>query len=746
LPPAPTPHRDNLPVALTSFVGRADELIRIREAMDSSRLLTLAGAGGAGKTRLALQFSADVVERFADGVWLAELGSLRDSELVVPTVAGALGLLAHDVAEGDEQDDALAERIRDRQILLILDNCEHLVETTARLVHALLVRCPRVTILATSRETLGVPGEVVFRVPPLSLPSPDSNEFDDLTRSDAVALFCERAQLVDRGFGITPSNAGAIAKICRHLDGMPLALELAAARVPILGAHQIAERLDHRLQLLGVGSRTANPRHQTLRAAIDWSYDLLPVGEQIALRHLSVFPGDFDLEAAEAMVGPVAGASNLTGNGFGVMDLLSRLLDKSLILVTGDDGGVRYRLLETIREYAAERLRLGGETHDAHLRHRDFFVAVAEDWQHRVVELWAQEAWISKADIEVHNFRAALEWSLEQGDDEAILRIVGPLGHYWMLSGDIEACAWLERAVATKGSGLVTPQVLARMSLSFMLRDVGSDQGGRSESLLQEAVVLAGDDHHVAGHARFHLADWLVGTGRAGDADSAVRQALAGYEKVQSLSGQGFAYWYLSWPALSRGHVGEARVLLDRSLGLAQQAGDDYLALHALSTRGLVLALSGELDQAEREADQAISVARCSPARQVLVGALTRAAETALLSERSPRAREVLIELLHVLRALGTRRWLAGALEMTAIAVAEDQPRMAGTLFGSAQAIHRLLGEPPVPDGVLAPAVGDCLGLIAHVVDPQLSQVMEQGALLSSDEAIAEALDALGSS
>ena len=357
---APTAGQHNLPIPLTSFVGRKRELDEVVSLVADSRLLTLAGPGGSGKTRLALHAAGCVLGRYRDGVWLVELAPVRDPDLVVDEVVTALGLLPGGLARPDEPlERGLSDHLRPRRLLLVLDNCEHVVETAARLTQSVLSRCPDVTVLTTSREVLGVPGEVVFRVPPLSLPADDEVGLAELARSDAVALFCERARMARPGFVVSEANAAAVARICRRLDGIPLGLELAAGKIRVLGADQLAERLDHRFLLLTGGARTAVPRHQTLRAAMDWSHSLLPPPERAVLRRLSVFRGTFPLDAAEGVVfdQPASGVA-----GFDVLGLLTRLVDKSMLYVVDDGREVRYGLLEThrVRRAQARRGRRGG--------------------------------------------------------------------------------------------------------------------------------------------------------------------------------------------------------------------------------------------------------------------------------------------------------------------------------------------------------------------------------------------------
>jgi predicted ATPase len=352
----------NLPAPRSSFVGRERETEEVKSELATTRLLTLTGVGGSGKTRLALEVARDLVAAYSDGAWLVELAPLSEEALVPKAVAEALGVPER---PAKPLADALSEALRDRQLLLILDNCQHLLEASARLVDKLLDSCPRVRILATSREGLGVEGEVRWPVPPLSVPEPRGTPSSEkLEACESVRLFLERARGRDPSFSLSPQNAVAVAEVCRRLEGIPLAIELAAARVGTLSIEQISERLQGSLELLTHGGRTAVPRQQTLRGALDWSHDLLSEPERKVFRRVSVFAGRWNLEASEAM---------LSGEGFAqseVVDLLSALVEKSLVVAKETvQGGMRYRLLEPVRQYALEKLEESGETWDAKHSH-----------------------------------------------------------------------------------------------------------------------------------------------------------------------------------------------------------------------------------------------------------------------------------------------------------------------------------------------------------------------------------------
>ena len=374
------PH--NLPLQLTSFVGREREASELKQLLSNTRLLTLIGPGGTGKTRLALKTAEDLLPSFADGIWLVELAPLADPNLILQTIAGIFGLRE---LPNMPLKDIVTDYLRAKEILLILDNCEHLIEACAQLSENLLRNCPRLKILASSREALGIAGETVYRVPSLSLPDPTQVRREALLESESVRLFLERATAAQSKFRLTDQNASSVAQICYRLDGIPLALELAAARVTVFSPEEIATRLGDRFKLLTGGSRTALPRQQTLRALIDWSYGLLSEEEQRLFRQLSVFAGSWTFEAAEAIcTTPLAqagrGVPERQGEGLDVLTLLTQLVNKSLVMADADmvQGSTHYHLLETIRQYARDKLLEAGESEQVRTRHLDFFLELAE--------------------------------------------------------------------------------------------------------------------------------------------------------------------------------------------------------------------------------------------------------------------------------------------------------------------------------------------------------------------------------
>ena len=366
---AAVPHH-NLPHPVSSFIGRQREIAEVKRLISSSRLMTLTGVGGGGKTRLALQVARDLVDTFKDGVWWVELAALTDTSLVPQTIAKVFSLRE---TPDQETSEILGNFLHNKQLLLVIDNCEHLISDCARLIENFLRRCANLRILATSREPLAISGETVFQVSPLSLPEPNETSLKRSSKSEAARLFVERAAAAKPGFELSTQNVAAVVRICQTLDGIPLAIELAAARVKMLTVEHIAERLDKRFDLLTTGSRTALPRQQTLRAAIDWSFELLSEKEKTLFRHLSVFASGFRREAVEA----VCSEESLPAGT--VFSELSCLVDRSLVEVmqTGEDE--RYRMLETIHRYAAERLQESGEQASLRNRHLEYFTQWAEE-------------------------------------------------------------------------------------------------------------------------------------------------------------------------------------------------------------------------------------------------------------------------------------------------------------------------------------------------------------------------------
>jgi predicted ATPase/DNA-binding CsgD family transcriptional regulator len=517
------PH--NLPVQLSSFVGRQQEMAELKCLLGKARLVTLIGVGGCGKTRLALQVATARAhetawqELYPDGLWFAELASISDPEFIPRQMALLFGVYED---EGHPLLTTLAASLHSKRLLLILDNCEHLIKACAQVAAQLLQLCPQVRILATSREALGLTGEIIMRVPSLSLPKADDiHSIEALQQSEAVQLFVIRARDVQATLQITPANAPAIGRICQRLDGIPLAIELAAARVQGLAVEQIANRLQDRFRLLTRGSRTALPRHQTLQAAIDWSYDLLNEAEQALLRRLSVFVGGWSLEAAEAVC-----SSTEAGDAFDVLALQMSLVEKSLVVTEAQEETTRYRLLETIRDYAFKKLSEAGEVTQWRGRHLAFFTQLTEEGENQIHSA-GQEIWFNQTSLEYDNYRAALEWATESGAMITGLRLAIVLHPFWRLyDHEREAAAWLTNLLAC-----ATPEEIA--TVAQLVADAGL------LSAIEEIQSRTPDQKHHAEPSpavRAHLEE-KVARARAEDHEPAVEEATL-LAKVEGIGRQ----------------------------------------------------------------------------------------------------------------------------------------------------------------------------------------------------------------
>ena len=503
--PERTSARHTLPAALTPLVGRTAELATLQQRLPGARLLTLTGVGGVGKTRLALQLAHDVVDRF-DAVQFIELGPLPAGVPIEAEVGRVLGV----DTGGPDALEAVVEHLQGGRVLLVLDNCEHVLGGACRVVEALLRACPSLTVLATSRELLAAGGEVVVAVPPLSLPPPGCTPAE-LAASDAVALFCRRGRAAQAGFELTAGNAAAVEQICRRLDGIPLALELAAARLRALAAPEVAARLDDRFDLLTGGGRAALPRQQTLRAAMDWSYRLLAPDERAALRALTVFPADFDLAAAAAVIGVEAD------------DLVFRLVDKSLVTARTGTGEMRYSLLETVRAFAAELTSLT-ERATARRRHRAHYCRVVTSWPRST---WWLPAWHREVDRDDASLRAAVASAFDDGDGVAARALLAGMWPYWTWNDRVEALGWLTRALESEGPDLAA-RAAVTTGLAMLLRLSDAAFVERSDELFVEALrlaTIAGDDRCRC-LAHYLQGDALLMSGDCGGARTAYREAL----------------------------------------------------------------------------------------------------------------------------------------------------------------------------------------------------------------------------
>ena len=592
-PEAPAP--SNLPHALTSFVGRERELDEIVALISDHRLVTITGTGGIGKTRTALQAA-----RFLSGgsveARLVELAPIRDPALVAAAIAAASGL--QEVPDRPLLE-ALIALLKSRHLLLVLDNCEHLVAEAARLAVALLEGAPRLRILATSREPLRVGGEHTYRLPSLAVPSADEARAlhpAEAPHYAAIALFAERARAVDRQFKLVEENVPIVAEICRRLDSIPLAIELAAARMNALTVAALAARLDQRFAMLAAGGRAALPRQQTLRATIDWSYELLTPGEQRLFDRLSVFAGSFTLVAATAVC-----VDEGTGE-LEVLEMLSSLVDKSLVIAGND----RFRLLESTRAYALDKLTAGDEREVYACRHAEYFRDRATAGN-ECFGTGSTFAWMADAELELGNYRAALEWALMQANDPAAGgALAGALGMFWHRSSlRTEGRYWCELAL-TLVDEAEQPRIAAHLWLTLVRLSIG----GTYVAAADRAVRLfeSASDTRWAAHARRQLAWALLNTGRPVEADEAISRALAAARSCADDSNVAYCLYAQAWVKQALSEAGEARKLCAQAVAALRASGDEIGHAIALSVLAGIEFADGRPEAALRVAHEALGI------------------------------------------------------------------------------------------------------------------------------------------
>jgi predicted ATPase/class 3 adenylate cyclase len=648
---------NNLPQQMTSFVGRESGLAEVKSLLSRTGLLTLFGMGGLGKTRLSLQVAADVLDDYADGVWFVELAPLADARLVPQAVASVLGVMED---AGRPVIEALTRFVRDRQLLLILDNCEHLLDACAALARALLQAGAQVKVLASSREHLHVPGETMYAVAPLALPVADGHAgVEALLAYESVRLFVDRAQAVQPAFRLTPQNAAALTDICRRLDGIPLALELAAARVSALSVERIAERLSDRFHLLSRGSRTALPRQQTLRALIDWSHDLLDANEQAMFARLAVFAGGFAMEAAE-----VVGAGGRIAPQ-AVLGLLTALVDKSLVSI--DPSGERYRLLETVRQYAQERLDTAEDSDAVRTRHLDWLVGYVEGVRPR---LWGphQGRWLARLDQERENLLAAHAWCEHaEGGGDRDLRLVFAAQLYWLPRGLLEL------------GYRVTTEALARP-------DAQAPRTHRSGAL------------YAASQLAYFRGDYAA-TRRHAEECLAIARALSLDDRAAA------TLLLLGYAGDALGDRELARSSFEASADLARTLHDDERLSFALNALAGHHAETGDLARAEALFEESVALSRVLGDQDSLGIVLPNLARLVVERGNAPRAAALLRESVTIAGAIGSTRSGQNSIEVAAgLAVLTGEWRQAARFYGAVEAYmtQMAMRRTPADDAFLA--------------------------------------------
>jgi predicted ATPase/DNA-binding XRE family transcriptional regulator len=666
----------NLPIQLSTFIGRQAEIAEIARLLsrpNSTRLVTLTGPGGIGKTRLALQTALELSHLYPDGIWFVDLSPLSTPELIAQTTASALNVTE---TGGQSVEENLIFYLRSKQAVMLVDNCEHLIDAAAQLAEKILRSCAAVQILATSREPLNIPGEANFHVPPLSLPKGTDSAIQTVVGHEAVQLFLERARSIQPSFGLTEANAPIITRICRQLDGMPLAIELAAARLAVLDVGQIAARLDDRFNLLTSGSRTALPRHQTLRAVIDWSYDLLSEQEKILLRRLSIFSGGWTLEAAEKVT-----ADDMMERGreadphtpqlriavAEILDLLSHLVSKSLIMVERQPGSeLRYRMLETVRQYARKKLATSGEEEQVQKHHLEFFSSLAERAEpelrgHKQIE------WLGRIDSDYDNLRAALRGSLEEKYAEAALRLVGALFPFWHIRGYAsEGRRWLEAALAMADNIERLPRSSWQAKALFghgVLAYLQGDDMAAHVSLEKSLTIyreLA--DRSAIGHVLHRLAAIPFWHGDYATARSLYEESLSSFQEARDAWGIGNSLYSLARLAQREGNFKVAYSFFEESAALLRQVGDKQSLTRPLEYLGWEVWFRGNLARARALLEESLSLYRALNTKSGLPHTLGWLSEMAVLRGDYVMAQSLEEEGLSIGRELGRKQDVAWSL------------------------------------------------------------------------------------
>jgi len=691
--------RHNLPAQLTSFVGRRQNIDEIGRLLVTTRLLTLTGAGGCGKTRLALQVASGLIDDFRDGAWWVDLAPLSDPDLVTHSVASAFK-----VQEGPSRllIDGLCDYLRSRHVLLVLDNCEHLIGACAQLAESLLLASPGSRILATSRESLGLPAETVWRVPSLSVPASLAASTETAEQSEAVGLFIDRATAVAPTVVLSEANASLVGAICRRLDGIPLAIELAAARMNVLSVEQIYDRLNDRFRLLTGGSRTAVARQRTLEATVDWSYNLLSKIERRFFCRLSVFVGGWTLEAAETICAGGAIKKAL------VLDLLSNLVNKSLVSSEDDATGVRrYRLLETVRQYAREHLLRSGEASRVRNRHLAFYLALARRAEPQLTRA-DQGSWLTQLQHDHDNLRSALEWSVAGPDRrQDAMELAGALFWFWLKRGYLdEGRQWLQRGLALDATNAPGLRAKALVGLAHMMWFQGDHA-----SMLQQ-----------------------------------LEESLALGRQINDLRIVAFSLFLQAFAAVDDGAgLDRGVALANESRAAAASIGDFWLQ----SVPCFVLAAAEmfrDLEQAGRLQEEALNLSRQTGDQFIIGIALADLAEMRVLQHRYREATELGIEGLLLCEEAGDRRGIAWSFESLAVAqAAQGHGVRAARLWGAADQLRESVGAflPPQYDRVrdlYFDAVKDALG------DGAFHAALSRGRAMSLAHGIQYAVTEIGSS
>jgi predicted ATPase/class 3 adenylate cyclase/DNA-binding CsgD family transcriptional regulator len=680
---------NNLPAQPTPLIGRESELAQVHDLLrtEGVRLLTLIGPGGIGKTRLGLQVGADLLDEFEDGVFFVALATISDPYLVVPTVARTLDITE---TSGQTPEEALKDYLRNKELLFVLDNFEQVVEA-APLVGELLSACPALKVLATSRTVLRIYGEREFTVPPLELPDASHPQpVERLTQYEAVRLFVERAQAAKADFSVTNENALAVAEICAHLDGLPLAIELAAARIKLLPPQAMLARLGSRLKLLTGGARDLPERQRTLRATIEWSRALLDEGEQMLFGRLAVFSGGRTLEAIEAICDT---KGDLPVDAF---EGVSSLLDKSLLRQEGGPGGEpRFVMLETVHEFAREKLEESGEEEAIRRAHADYYLGLAEAAEPRLTTA-DEEVWLGRLEAEHDNLRAVLSWSLENGQAELALRLCGALWRFWYLGGHLsEGRRWLEEALAQgeeKDSALRAKALGGAGHLAW-----GQGDFERAAALREEGLKLfrqLGDKAGIAASLN-GLSYVSRMRGDYATAGAMCEEALAIHRELDDTWGIAQSLFLSGATAAFQGDRAAARPLLEESVDLFREVGERQSLADAIGVLGMAALSGGDLAVARSLEEESLGIMQSLGYRQGAARALNVLGDVILKEGDHAAARALYERSFVILGDLNDKWWIAWCLEgLAGVAVAQGQPARSARIFGTAEALREAVNGP----------------------------------------------------
>ena len=682
---------NNLPQQVTTFIGRERELSEVKAMLEKNRLLTLLGVGGLGKTRFSLQVGAEVLDDYPDGVWLVELAPLADERLVAQAVASVVGVKEE---AGRSVAEALLKFAKDRRLLLILDNCEHLGLACAALAKELLQASAHVKILATSREPLNVGGEMAYQVRPLPVPDPQNRlPISELTQYEAIRLFIDRAVAAQQGFQVTPQNAAAVADICHRLDGIPLAIELAAARVRALAVGQIDARLSDCFRLLTGGDRTALPRQQTLRACIDWSYDLLNDPEKLLLQRLAVFAGGWTLEAAER----VCVGESVTD--WEILDLSTSLSHKSLVAADQKDDHCRYRLLETVRQYASEKLEKNGGGETVRERHRDYFLALAEEAEPEL--LGAQQAeWLRCLEGEHENLRAGLNWSLGEAGSRGSLRLCGALQRFWLTRGHLaEGRQWCERVLGKARAEERTPERAKALNGAGVLAYLQGDYPA-ARALHEASLVikrLLGDRRGMAASLG-NMGNVACEQGDFASARAQYEESLAIMRDLGDRRGLAASLNNLGNVACEEGDFASARTLYEEFLAIMRELGDRTGIARSLNNLGHVAYEQGDFAAARALQDESLTIRQELGNRSGIADSLENLGNVSYEQGDYPAARMLFEEGLALRRELGDRGRIASSLAGLATVIAAFGSSLrAARVWGAAERLREEVVTPLSP-------------------------------------------------